>query len=77
MVTSIATDTNKIIQITNLLNKCRMYSTYKEGDIHTLRNDENLKSALNNAVKGNRDITCIYLNINNLHFKTSFKPEIF
>ena len=44
MVTSLATNTNDILQITNLLNKCPMYTTDKEGDSHTLRKDENIKS---------------------------------
>ena len=56
MVTSIVTDTNNILQITNLLNKCPMYTTYKEGDSQTLRNDENFKSILRDAVKYNKDI---------------------
>ena len=38
MVTSLETDTN-CIQTTNILNKCPMYTTDKEGDIQTLSND--------------------------------------
>ena len=54
-----------------------MDTTEKEDDIQTLMNDDSLKSTLNNAVKDYRDRFSIYLNINNLHFKTSFKPGIF
>ena len=54
-----------------------MDTTEKEGDSQTLRNDDTLKSTLNNAVKDYRDRFSIYLNINNLHFKISFKPGIF
>ena len=63
MVTSLATDTNSILQFTNLLNKCPMYTIDKEGDIQTLSNDENFKSILKDAVKDNIDIIHIYLNI--------------
>ena len=74
MVNSLETDTNDILIITNLLNKCTMHTTDKEGDIYTLRNYENFKYILNNSVNDNKDRICIYLNINNLHFKPSFKP---
>ena len=59
LVTSIRTDTNNIPQITNLLNKCPMYTTDKEGDSQTLMNYDNLKSILKDDVKDNRDITYI------------------
>ena len=39
MVNSLATDTDNIIRITNLLNKFHMYTIYNEGDIQTLSND--------------------------------------
>ena len=54
-----------------------MYTTDKEGDSQTLRNDENFKFILKDAVKDNRDIIRIYLNTNDLNFKPSFRPEIF
>ena len=73
MVTSLATDTNDILQITNLLNKCPEDTTDKEGDIQTLRNEDILKYVLKDEVKYNRDIIHIYLNINNLNFKPLFK----
>ena len=50
-----------------------MYTIYKEGDIQTLRNDENLKSILKDAVKENIYRINIYLKIKNLHFKPLFK----
>ena len=77
VVTSLATVTNDIQLITNLLNKFHMYTTYKEGDNNTLSNYDDFKSILKAAVKDNRYKFFIYLNINSLHFKTSFKPEIF
>ena len=77
MVTSIEADTNNILQITNLFNKFPMYTIYKEGDSQTLRNDENFKYIHRDSFKYNRYIICIYLNIPNLHFKPSLKPEIF
>ena len=46
-----------------------MYKMDKEGDIQTLSNYGNLKSILKAAVKENRDIFRIYLNIHNIHFK--------
>ena len=76
MVTSLETDTNNILQITNLLNKCPMYTTDNQCNSQTLRNDDNFKSTPKDAVKDNRYRIHIYLNINNMHFKTSFKPEI-
>ena len=54
-----------------------MYAIDKGGDIQTLSSDVNFKSILKDAVKDNRDIICIYLNINHIHFKPSLKPEIF
>ena len=51
MVTSLETDTNSIIQITNLLNKYNIYAADKESDSQTLRNDEIFKSILKDAVK--------------------------
>ena len=77
MVISLATDTNYKLKITNLFNKSPVYKTENEGDIHTLRNDCNFKYIQKYAVKYNRYIICIYLNINNIHLKLSFKPEIF
>ena len=77
MVESLATDTKNILLITNLLNKFLMYTKYKEGGSQTIRNDEKFKSILKDAVKDNRDIIFIYLNINHLNFKPLFKPEIF
>ena len=79
MATSLANDTSDLLQITNLLNKCTMYTTDKEGDSQTLRNDGNFKSILKlkDAFKDNIDRIHIYLNINNLNFKPSFKPERF
>ena len=77
MVNSLETDTSDIIRTSNLLNKCPMYKTYKGFDSQTLRNDENFKLIIKDAVKDNIDRICIYLNINILHFKTSFKPERF
>ena len=77
MGTSLETDTNDILWITNLLNKCPIYTIDKEVDIQTLSNDENFKSILKYAVKENIDRIQIYLSINNLHFKSSFKPEIY
>ena len=56
MVASLATDTNNILIITNLLNKCSMYTIYKEGDRQTLSNDENFKYILRDSSKENRDI---------------------
>ena len=50
-----------------------MYTTYKEGDIHTHSNDEKFKSIHKDPVFKNRYIIFIYLNINNLHLKPSFK----
>ena len=76
-VTSLASETNDILLITNLLNKCPMYTTDKEGDNQNLRSDENFKSILKDAIKDNRDRVCIYLNINHKIFKPSFTPEIF
>ena len=43
----------------------------------TLSNDENFKSILKDSVKYNIDIIINYFNINNLHFKLSFKPKRF
>ena len=77
MVASLATDTNDILLITNLFNNFPLYTTDKEVDSQTLSNDEIFKSVLNDAVKDNRDRNRIYLNINNLHFRLSFKPKIF
>ena len=77
MVTSLATETNNILRINNLLNKCTMYTTDKGDVIQTFRNDAIFKYILKDGVKDNRDIIQIYLNINNLHLKYSFKPEIF
>ena len=77
MVTSLATDTNDILRITKLLKKCPVYTTDKECDSQNLRNDKNFKYILNDAVKYNRDRIIIYFNINNIHFKPSFKPEGF
>ena len=77
MVTSLATDTNYILKMVNLLNKCPMYTTYKEGYSQTLRNDEKSKYILKSSIKYNIYRIYIYLNINNLYFKPSFKPEIF
>ena len=77
IVTSLVTNTNDIQQIINLLNKCPMHKSDKEGDSHTLSNYEKSKSILKAAVKYNRDRIFIYLNINNLNFKPSLKPEIF
>ena len=77
MVNSIATDTNDLILITNLFNKCHMYTTYNEVDSQNLSNDEDFNSILKDLVKYNIDIICIYLNINNIHFKPSFKPKSF
>ena len=74
MVNSLATDTRDILWITNLLNNSPMYTTDKGGDCQTLRKDENFKSNLKDSVKDNRDRINIYLNINNLHLKPSFKP---
>ena len=45
--------------------------------MQTLRNYNSFKSILKDTVKDNIDKICIYLKINNLHFKHSFKPEIF
>ena len=53
-----------------------MYTTYKEGSSHTLRNDEIFKSVLKVAFKDNRDTICIYININNLHFNFSFNLKV-
>ena len=77
MVTSLETDTNDILRINNLTNKFHMYTTDKVGFICTIRNDQNFKSTLQNSVKNNRYIICIYLKINNLYFTPSLKPEIF
>ena len=77
MTTSLVTDTSEILRITNLLNKCHMYTTEKKVDSHKLSNDENFKYILNDAVKYNRDIIRIYPNINNIHFKPPLKHEIF
>ena len=77
MVTSLAPETNNIIRITNLLNGCHTYTTYKEGDSQTLSNYEIFKSIVKDAVKYNRNKIHIYLNINNLHFKPSLKPKKF
>ena len=77
MLNWIATDTNEIQWIINLLNKCPMYTTYKYGDNQTLRNDDNFKSDLKAAIKDNRYIIWIKLNIKNIHFKPLFKPKIF
>ena len=52
-----------------------MYKIEKEGDSQTLRNYENFEFIINYSFKDNRDFICIYLNINNLHFKPSFNPE--
>ena len=46
MVTSLETDNNNILRITNLFNKCHMYTTEKEVEIQTLRNNKILKSIL-------------------------------
>ena len=54
-----------------------MYTTDKKGDSQTLSNYENFISIFNYEVKYNRDRIRIYLNINNIHFKPSFKPGIF
>ena len=54
VVTSLATVTNDIQLITNLLNKFHMYTTYKEGDNNTLTNYDDFKSILKAAVKDNR-----------------------
>ena len=59
MVNSLETDTNKILWITNLLNKRPMYKTYKEVDIQNLMNDEKFKFILRDPVKENRDKICI------------------
>ena len=77
MTTLLETDTNGILRIANLLNKFPMYTSYNKGNSQTLRNDEKFKFILKDAVKDNRDIICICLNINNIHFKPSLKPEIF
>ena len=77
MVTSLATYTNDIQLIINLLNNFPTYTMEKDSDSQTLKNDENFKSMLKDSVKYNIYRINIYLNINNLHFKTSFKPEIF
>ena len=39
MMTLLKTDTNNILQITNLLNNFPMFTTEKKGDIQTLGND--------------------------------------
>ena len=54
-----------------------MYKTDKEGDSQTLSYDEIFKYILKASLKYNRDIIFFYLNINNLFFKNSWKPEIF
>ena len=77
MVTSLATYTNDIQLIINLLNNFPTYTMEKDSDSQTLKNDENFKSTLKDAVKDNRDIIHIYIKINNLHFKPSFETEIF
>ena len=77
MVTSLKTDTNSILWTTILLNKFHMYTMEKEGDSKTINNDKNLKSIIKDSVKDNRDRLRIYLNIINMHFKPSFRPEIF
>ena len=77
MVTLLANETNDILQTTNLLNKCPMYTTENKYDSQTLRNYENFIPILNDAVKDNVYRIHIYININNLHFKPSFKPERF
>ena len=46
MVTSLETDNNNILQVTNLFNKCHMYKTEKKVEIQTLRNNKILKSIL-------------------------------
>ena len=73
IVNSLATGTNDIQLTIKLLNKFPILKTDKIGDIQTLRNNENFKSTLKDAVKDNIDRIHIYLNDNNLHFK----PEIF
>ena len=77
MVNLLGTNTNDILHTTNILNKSPMYTTYKEGDSWTLRNNENFKSIIKDAAKDNIYRIHIYLNINNINFKPSFKPEIF
>ena len=72
----LANYTNNILRIINLLNKCPMYTTDKKGDSQTLSNDEKFKSILKDVVKYNRDRTCIYLNINNIHLKTEILEDI-
>ena len=77
MSTSLATENNGILRITNLLNKCPMYKTGREGDSDTLKNYRNFKSIFKDAFKYNIDRIHIYFNINTLHFKPSLKPERF
>ena len=76
MVTWLATETNNIQKIINLLTKCPVYKMDKEGDSQTLRNEVIFKSTPKAAVKDNRYRIFVYLNINNLHFKHPLKPEI-
>ena len=54
-----------------------MYITYKEDENQNLSNDENFKSIRKDSFKDNIYRIHMYLNINNLQFKHSFKPEIF
>ena len=54
MVNSLATDTDDILKITNILNKCTLYTKVKEGDSQTLKNEENFKSILKDSGKENK-----------------------
>ena len=54
MVNSLATDTDDILKITNILNKCTLYTKVKEGDSQTLKNEENFKAILKDSGKENK-----------------------